>query len=511
MRFAPASVAPRPHFSTVTDALPAALPRSGPTQRQRWPVGLLGVPFENITQVEAVARVAEMITSRRAHYVVTANVDFLVQARHDVELRRILLAADLVLCDGTPLVWASRWLGNPLPERVAGADVTPLLIEAAARNGHRLFLLGAQEGVAAEAATRLRQQHPQLVIAGHYSPPFGTLLTMDFAEISRQVHAANPDLVIVSFGCPKQEKWIAKHYQQLGVPVMIGVGATLDFIAGRVKRAPAVMQRTGTECFYRLAQEPRRLFGRYAGDFIHFVPAITRQCLSLHNRRRPSNPPDLTTATPLPAKRELLVRGDLSASGLNQQTAIFAEAMAAVSDCHLDLSQVRFLDSTGAAMLVQWHRRLHEQGKKLVILNPSAEVQSTLQLLQLTGYLNLPDQAPQGTRYITAESGTETVVPAYPGGHTLAWQGEITTANAEAVGAQTRELLTAVSPPPRNTHLINIARLQFIDSSGAEMMARLRLWTLNQKQEMRFIGARPDVRNVLEMSYLSNLLENSQR
>ena len=507
MRFSPASAAAAAPFSPA----PTAVPRSGPTQGQRWPVGLLGVPFENITQSEAVARVDAMIASRRPHYVVTANVDFLVQARHDVELRRILLAADLVLCDGAPLVWASRWLGNPLPERVAGADVTPLLINAAARNGHRLFLLGARDGVAAEAAARLRQQHPELVIAGHYSPPFGTLLTMDFAEISRRVRAANPDLVLVSFGCPKQEKWIAKHYQQLGIPVMIGVGATLDFIAGRIKRAPAVMQRTGTECFYRLAQEPRRLFGRYAGDFIHFVPAITRQCLSLHNLRRPSNPPDLTSSSPSPLRREVQVTGDLSASGLNQHSAIFAEAMAASSDCLLDLSQVRFLDSTGAAMLVQWHRRLHEQGKKLVILNPSAEVQSTLQLLQLSGYLNLPDQAPQGARYVAAESGTETVLPTYPGGHTLAWQGEITAANAEAVGAQTRERLTAVSPPPRNTHLINIARLQFIDSSGAELMASLRLWARSQGQELRFLGPRPDIRNVLEMSGLSNVVEGSRR
>ena len=507
MRFAPASAAAASPFSPV----PTAVPHSGPTQRRRWPVGLLGVPFENITQDEAVARVEEMIASRRPHYVVTANVDFLVQARHDVELRRILLAADLVLCDGAPLVWASRWLGNPLPERVAGADVTPLLIEAAARNGHRLFLLGARDGVAAEAAARLRQQYPQLVIAGHYSPPFGSLLTMDFAEISRRVRAATPDLVLVSFGCPKQEKWIAKHYQQLGIPVMIGVGATLDFIAGRIKRAPAVMQRTGTECFYRLAQEPRRLFGRYAGDFIHFVPAITRQCLSLHGRRRPANPPDLTSATPSASGRELQVTGDLSASGLNQQSAIFAEAMAASSDCHLDLSQVRFLDSTGAAMLVQWRRRLNEQGKKLVILNPSAEVQSTLQLLQLTGYLNLPDQAPQGARYLATESGIETVVPAYPGGHTLAWQGEVTAANAEAVGARTRELLTGGGPPPRNTHLINIARLQFIDSSGAELMSLLRLWARSQGQELRFLGARPDVRNVLELAGLSNVVEGVRR
>jgi N-acetylglucosaminyldiphosphoundecaprenol N-acetyl-beta-D-mannosaminyltransferase len=505
-------------FALVSDrslrANPAASPLAMnglPTNRGRWPVGLLGVPFENITQAEAVARVDAMIASRRSHYVVTANVDFLVQARHDVELRRILLAADLVLCDGTPLVWASRWLGNPLPERVAGADVTPLLIEAAARNGHRLFLLGAQDGVAAAAAERLKEQHPALVIAGHYSPPFGQLLAMDFTEIARRVRAVHPDLVLVSFGCPKQEKWIAKHYQQLGVPVMIGVGATLDFIAGRIKRAPVLMQRTGTECFYRLAQEPRRLFGRYAGDFMHFVPAITRQCLSLHARRRPTTSTDLITEKPSPSRRDVRVQGDLSATGLNQQAEVFAEAMAADEDCHLDLSAVRFLDSTGAAILVQWHRRLHEQGKKLLILNPSDAVRKTLKLLKLTGYLNLPDQVAQDALYFTPARGAETVIPAYPGGHTLAWQGEITAANADAVWVQTLRHLSALGVPPRKTHLINISRLQFIDSSGAELMARLQHWARRQEQQLRFLGARPDVRNVLEMAGLGHLVESLRR
>ena len=334
---------------------------------------------------------------------------------------------------------------------------------------------------------------------------------MDFEDISQRVRSVKPDLVLVSFGCPKQEKWIAKHYQQLGVPVMIGVGATLDFIAGRIKRAPALMQRTGTECFYRLTQEPRRLVGRYAGDLIHFVPAITRQCLSLHSGHLPAETPDLITANPTPSRREMRVQGDLSATGLNQQATLFEAAMATEDDCLLDLSKVHFLDSTGAAMLVQWHRRLHEKGKKLMIINPSTEVNKTLQLLQLSGYLNLPDQVAQETGYTTSERFIDPVIPAYPGGHTLAWQGEITAANAEAVSAKTIRHLTAVGSPPRNTHLINIARLQFIDSSGAELMAHLRLWARSQHQDLRFLGARPDVRNVLDLAGLGNVLEGAQR
>src|SRR5882724_5575093 len=188
------------------------------------PIAILGIPFDNITIAQALERIAEMVESRRPHYLVTANVDFLVQAQTDIELRRILFDAHLVLCDGTPLVWASRLLGNPLPERVAGADLVPLLIRVAAQRGYRLFLLGATPESAQRAVTNLYRQHPDLIIAGHYSPPFNKLLEMDHDEIRRRITEAAPDLLLISFGCPKQEKWIAMHYRSLGVPVAVGVG-----------------------------------------------------------------------------------------------------------------------------------------------------------------------------------------------------------------------------------------------------------------------------------------------
>ena len=127
-----------------------------------WPIALLGVPFDPLTLPGAVDRIEAMVVARTPHYVVTANVDFLVQARSDAELHRILVDADLVLCDGTPLVWASRWLGNALPGRVAGADLVPLLLQRAAVRGWKIFLLGSAPGVAAEAARRLAEQYPTL-------------------------------------------------------------------------------------------------------------------------------------------------------------------------------------------------------------------------------------------------------------------------------------------------------------------------------------------------------------
>src|SRR5437588_7516850 len=143
------------------------------------PIAILGVPFDNVTRSQTIDLIEQMVVSRRPHYLATANVDFLVQARFDVELRRILFDAHLVLCDGTPLVWASKLLGNALPERVAGADVVPALIQVAAEKGYRLFFLGATPDACERAVESLKAMYPGLVIAGHYSPPFNQLLDMD--------------------------------------------------------------------------------------------------------------------------------------------------------------------------------------------------------------------------------------------------------------------------------------------------------------------------------------------
>src|SRR3954451_17039305 len=143
------------------------------------PVTILGVPFSAVTFKETIERVEKMIASRRSHYIVTANVDFVVQARADVELHRILLEADLVLCDGQPLVWVSRWLGKALPERVAGSDLVAELIRVAALRGHRIFFLGGTPNVVEQAVTNMRTQYPALNVCGFYSPPFKELLEMD--------------------------------------------------------------------------------------------------------------------------------------------------------------------------------------------------------------------------------------------------------------------------------------------------------------------------------------------
>jgi N-acetylglucosaminyldiphosphoundecaprenol N-acetyl-beta-D-mannosaminyltransferase len=257
-------------------------------------VGILGVPFHQTTLAGAVERVDAMVSRGGSHLVVTPNVDFLVKAQRDSELRRILVHADLVLCDGKPIVWASRLLGEPLPGRVAGSDLIPVVLRRAEERRWRVFLLGGAPGVAAEAARRIRDAHPLLPAVAHFSPPFRPLAQMDNDEIVGHIRAARPDILLVCFGCPKQEKWIARNRDRLDVPVMIAAGATIDFLAGNMARAPVWMRRSGTEWVFRLLQEPRRLAGRYADDALHFFPAVLRQMW----RQRPAAAPRLRDSRP---------------------------------------------------------------------------------------------------------------------------------------------------------------------------------------------------------------------
>ena len=240
---------------------------------------MMEVPFDRVDLPQALDRIGGMVDSRQPHYLATANVDFLVQAKSDAELRRILNEAHLVVCDGTPLVWLSRLIGRPLPGRVAGSDLVPPLLQTAERKGWSVFFLGGQEENVQRAMYRVRQQHPALRIAGAESPPFAPLDAMDDEGICERIRQARPDILLVSFGCPKQEKWIARNYLAAGVPVCIGVGATIDFLAGSVKRAPHWMRSAGMEWLFRLGQEPRRLWKRYATDLVIFGLGAMKEIL----------------------------------------------------------------------------------------------------------------------------------------------------------------------------------------------------------------------------------------
>jgi len=256
--------------SRETSSKPASLHVHDPR------VDLLGIAFNNITLAQTLERIDQMIASGRSHYVATANVDFVVRARRDPEFSRALSGAHLNLCDGTPLLWVSRWFNCPLCERVAGSDLVFPLLKFAAEKNHRLFFLGTTPEISDRAVAHVRARFPGLVVET-YSPPFRPLREMDNEDIARRIRAAQADIVLVAFGSPKAELWMAENHERIGAPVMIGVGATIDFLAGHVKRAPVWMRRFGLEWVFRLLQEPRRLFRRYMIDLWHFGWAVTAE------------------------------------------------------------------------------------------------------------------------------------------------------------------------------------------------------------------------------------------
>lgn len=238
-----------------------------------------GLIFDDVTMTEATARVVELAKMRdRPRYVCTGNLDHLAIAATDHEFRDAYLNADLVVADGAPVVWLSKLGGTPLKERVAGSDLFWTLGRASAESGITLFFLGGVEGAADKAKAVLEERYPGVKIVGTYCPPFATFATDEEQDRIRDVvKAANPDVLLVAFGAPKQEKWIAKHKERLGVPVSIGVGGSFEMAAGILKRAPVWMQKVGLEWAFRFAQQPRRLFDRYiVRDMPHLAKAAAK-------------------------------------------------------------------------------------------------------------------------------------------------------------------------------------------------------------------------------------------
>jgi N-acetylglucosaminyldiphosphoundecaprenol N-acetyl-beta-D-mannosaminyltransferase len=233
-------------------------------------VHLDGTGFDRITEGEVVSVVREAIGSGRGGRIITPNIDILRQAQHNQRVRAYLDDADLIVADGMPLVWASKLSGTPLPERVAGSSLIWSLSEGLGRDGRSIFVIGGNPATptaadgATRAAQRLAAECPGLRIAGTLCPEYGFERDKAvYADFRAAVRQAEPDLVFVGLGFPKQEKVIARLRADLPRTWFIGCGAAVNFVAGDVDRAPRWMQRTGLEWAHRLGSEPRRLAGRY--------------------------------------------------------------------------------------------------------------------------------------------------------------------------------------------------------------------------------------------------------
>lgn len=237
-------------------------------------VEVWGVPFARVTRPQAVDAVMALVEAGRPSFFVTANVHYVMLSDQLERLREVNRRAAFLIADGAPIVWASRRGPRPLPERVAGSDLIYDLCERAALDGRRVFFLGGAEGVAEAAEARLTAMFPGLQVVGTACPPHRDLTTEEHDLLIAQIVAARPDLLFVAYGQPKGEFWIDGNLDRLGVPVCVQVGASLDFVAGRVRRAPKWIQKIGMEWAYRISTDPRRLAPRYAQNFAFLARKI---------------------------------------------------------------------------------------------------------------------------------------------------------------------------------------------------------------------------------------------
>lgn len=347
---------------------------------------LLGLPFHVVDMERAIARCVAIVDNKAPGYVVTANVDFVAQAQTDARLRRIVFDADLVVADGMPLIWLSRIFGPRLPERVAGSDMVFRLFQEAQKRGWRVYFLGSDRPTLERCKVILGEWYPGINICGHDSPPFGKVEDWPNAEIAERIRIAAPDILLVAVGCPKQEYWISDYGMRLGIPLSLGIGASLDFIAGKQIRAPRWMQKTGLEWLWRMLGDPKRLVKRYARDMVAMVQLGALQW-RLTRRGGGRGAP----MAAVDAAEAAVLRWPGSVELVNLEAVPVPEADAAT--VLLDLGGVEYMDSAGIGLLAQQARDARRRGAKFALVAASPVVRDILERMQLGALIPIKERA----------------------------------------------------------------------------------------------------------------------
>ena len=266
-------------------------------------VMIAGVPISSLTMEELIAAFNEAIEQQHKIRVCVTPVNCLTAAHQDPSLRNIYATANFTLCDGVPMLWAARFLGTPVKQRITGLDLLPLYINECARRGYSMYFLGAKEGVAEALVQQTLARYPEAKIAGYYSPPFADQFSdEENATMIAHINAVKTDILWVSFTAPKQDFWIHTHFDQLNVSVAIGVGGAFEVTAGLIDRAPAFFQRNGLEWFYRFAKEPKRLFRRYFIEAPVFIPLVLKQKMGTSKQEPTNQDPTISASSKIDSR-----------------------------------------------------------------------------------------------------------------------------------------------------------------------------------------------------------------
>ena len=242
---------------------------------------ILGCSIDSLDMDQTIARIEQYIKESKPRQHVVVNVAKIVEMRNDPYLREIVSSCDLINADGMPIVWASKILGQPLPERVAGVDLFQNLVKLCAKKGYRPFFFGAREWVVKKVVEEFKQRYPNLAVAGYRN---GYYTDEEEPEIAEIIRDSTADMLFVGFSSPKKEEFLKKWMPAMHVPFCMGVGGSFDIIAGRTKRAPLWMQNSGLEWCYRIYQEPRRMWKRYAKTNPVFVWMVVKEYVKMKLR-----------------------------------------------------------------------------------------------------------------------------------------------------------------------------------------------------------------------------------
>ncbi len=465
---------------------------------------LLGLPFHDITLEETLAYCAAAMHGKEPSYLVTANVDFTTQAYEDPDLKKIVFFADRVVCDGMPLVWLSKWFGHPLRERVAGSDMVPKLLEICGKERHSVFFFGSDLNTLEEAKIIVEKRYPGLKVVGIDSPPFGAVVEWDNDALCAKMRASGAQLLLVCLGCPKQERWIFAHYKEAGIPLSIGVGASLDFITGKQKRAPRWMQKVGMEWFWRMASSPKRLVKRYSKDFVFLAAASWQQYQSHRHRMLIADPAQ--SSPKLEEERKFQLTRVYWAGNLQLQDlagAPIPENMQA--PVLLDASGITFMDSSGLGRFAALVRTCRTADQQLVVVNPSLAFKTAIRAVRMDSLYQTADTEADALKLIAlhrSSGGSQHIDK-----NGIVWVTFNRALDALYHDEMMQTLETAIAQAPEmGVLVVDLKDVTFIDSRAVGGLIRTWKMVSAKGGKMFLAEASPAVREIISLLRLDKVL-----
>lgn len=467
----------------------------------------LGLPFHDLSLSETLAYCATAMQGDHSRYVVTANVDFTTQAYKDADLRKIVFFADRVVCDGMPLVWLSRWFGYPLRERVTGSDMVPKLLEQCGTAGYPVYFFGSDRATLDEAKAIAEARYRGLRVVGIDAPPMGAVIEWDNEALCAKMRASGARLLLVCLGCPKQERWISAHHRETGIPLSIGVGASLDFITGKQKRAPRWMQTSGLEWFWRMSSSPARLLARYRKDFVFLLTATCQQAHSQRRRKALGNA--VQRATPAPARpadgavTRIAWHGDLQQGSL---AGAPVPLLAPAAPVLLDAGGVSFIDSAGLGQLARLIRQCRAAAQLLVVVRPAAAFTAAVTAVRMDSLVPMLDSETAALAWLATHQ-------AGGGNYTLADHGVVWVSFNRSLDALYHDEMIALLDSAIATNaavirslVVDLRAVGFIDSRAVGGLIRAWKTLLAMGGNLFLAGANPALCEILGLLHLDKIL-----